>query len=496
MTKRFNRLFESVKHDLDKKTWDTYLSSNEELRVAVDLMRKIKTQFPDGEIYIVGGVPRDILMGNDVDDVDLATNISFEELSEFYELRNISKSESQPVYKINYNGQSLDLAQFREDSKGGVGRNSNISTIINSFEKDSERRDLTINSFGLNERGEIVDYQNGIEDLNNKIIRTVGDAKERFLEDATRILRVARFAAKMGFSIEAETRRSMIEMKHLLSNSELISNESISKEFYKAAKSGPSLRRFIEHLIDTNIINDVLPELMPMSGMWHDTKHHPEAKGNVLGHILECLSASPFKDPVINLAILFHDFGKATTQAYKSGSNGPSTFYGHEAAGVPIVSNIFDRLKFNELTSSDKRGILFAVEKHMLVHNLLSLNIKTLTKLINDPNWNILKSVSYADEASRGPSLFNKEEFLTKIKLAEEKVRALGDSETLRLKIKEIIDGTKLMEWFPKLKEDPKLIRPVLSKLQDFVLEQLNAGKVIDPNELWKMANEIINKNK
>lgn len=493
MTRKFNKLFEGIIHNIDSDVWNSAIADSDELSTAVRLMKEIKKRFPEGEIYIVGGVPRDILTGDDVDDVDLATNISFEELSEFYELKNISKSDSQPVYKINYGGFSLDLAQFRVDLGGAIGRNTNVSTLTNNFEADTKRRDLTINSFGLNEMGEIVDYQGGIEDLKNKIIKTVGVAHDRFMEDATRILRVARFAAKMGFDIESETKKTMVELRHILNDRRLISVESIAKEFYKASKSGPVLRRFVEHLLDTRIAHDIIPELTAMEDMWHDTEHHPEADGNVLGHILECLSVSPFKDPVVNLAILFHDFGKAVTQEFKNDDSKISSFHGHEGAGVSIVNSIFERLRFNELTSSDKACILNAVEKHMLIHNLPQLNIKTLTKLVNTPCWDVLTKVAYADEASRG-SKFDADTFYKKVKAAEANVAKLGDENTLRVKIKSIIDGGKLMEWFPELKENPKDIGTVLPQLQEYVLNKLNDNITPTETELLTLAKDILKK--
>lgn len=493
MTPNFNLLYESTIKNLSSDAWNDALQASEELRVSVELMRKLKEQFPHNDIFIVGGVPRDLIMGDNVDDVDLATNIPFKKLEERgYELRNISKSDSQPVYKINFKGYSLDLAQFRKDSKGAIGRNSNISTIVNDFKSDTDRRDLTINSLGLNELGEIVDYQNGLHDLENKIIRTVGKAHDRFMEDATRILRVARFAAKMGFKIEPSTREAMIQLKNILhTDSKFISSESIAKEFYKAAKTGPTLKRFIEHLLDTRIAHDILPELTAMEDMWHDTEHHPEADGNVLGHILECLQVSPFTNPVINLAVLFHDFGKAVTQELKQAGHKASRFHGHEGAGVPIVKAIFDRLKFNEISAQEKKCILNAVEKHMLIHNLTELNIKTLAKLVNDPCWNLLKSVAFCDEASR-TGKFNKKEFLNKISKAENQIKQLGDADTLRLKIKNIIDGSKLLEWFPELKSNPKNIGKILPILQDHALTRLNNGITPTDEELFELAQSLL----
>lgn len=261
--------------DFEEK-WAVAVGESEELQVALDLMKHIKAKC-QGEIYIVGGVPRDLLMGNPIDDVDLATNIPVEELEKHFELRNISKNDSQPVYTILWKGYNYDLAKFRTDS-GDIGRQSNVSSETDSFEKDSERRDLTINSFGLSEDGQIVDYQGGLEDLKNKIVRAVGDAKQRFLEDATRILRVFRFAAKMDFDIEENTKRAAIELKHLLQDPQSISQESISKEFYKAAKTGTTLVNFIKKLDEAGILEDILPELeiQKLKDYKHSHIHHPE----------------------------------------------------------------------------------------------------------------------------------------------------------------------------------------------------------------------------
>jgi hypothetical protein len=202
------------------------------------------------------------------------------------------------------------------------------------------------------------------------------------------------------------------------------------------------------------------------------------------------LSVSPFTDPVINLAILFHDFGKATTRGEKEGQ---STYHGHEEAGVPIVENIFKRLVFNDLSAEDKKNILQAVAKHMLVHNLDNLNIKTLSRLILDSSWNIVKSVAYCDEASRGLSHFNKKQFEEKIKRAEEKVSNLGgDSEDLRKRIKHYIDGGKLIQWYPELYQKPKL-GILLKKAQDHVLELLNSNQEPNDEEIKKYIDSVFN---
>jgi tRNA nucleotidyltransferase/poly(A) polymerase len=489
----FRKFFiETVNYNLEdfSDKWNQAIESSEELRIALELMGKIHKLFPSGEIYIVGGVPRDLLMGNEIDDVDMATNISFDDLSEHFELRNISKNDSQPVFTILYKNYAYDLAKFREDAQTEMGRQSNISTEVDSFETDTKRRDITINSFGLDYQGKIVDYQGGLKDLENKLIRAVGDAKSRFEEDATRILRVFRFAAKMDFDIEENTLNAAKQLKHLLLNPKLISQESISQEMFKASKSGRTLSNFLQKLEDAGILDDILPEFTQMTGFMHNPKHHPEGGSTVLGHIHECLKVSPYSDPVINLAVLFHDFGKATTRGEK---NGHSTYYGHESAGVPIVENIFKRLKFNHLSQNDKRNILMAVDKHMLVHKLPELNTKTLRKLIHDPSWDIVKAVGYCDEASRGPGLFNKDQFEAKIKQAEDKLSVIpGGGEELKKLIGQHINGNMLMTWFPHLVKDRKQIGIVLPKLQDYVADELLAGREPHENMILKRAKQMV----
>lgn len=464
--------------------WKHNLNKSAELLAAVNLMAEIKALFPEGEIYIVGGVPRDIVLGEKIDDVDLATNIPFNKLSKHFELRDISKNGSQPVHKINYRGFSLDLAQFRTDSKT-VGRANNVSTITDSFKSDSARRDLTINSLGIDENGNIFDFQGGIDDLNNKVIKTVGNAHERFLEDVTRILRVVRFAAKMNFKIEKKTQLAICEMKELLLDRSAISNESISKEFFKVAKSGPALGRFIDHLDELGILELILPEFTAFNGLLHNVEHHPEGGGTVRGHVLECLFVSESSDPVVNLGILFHDLGKAVTYEFVEGKH---TYHGHEGAGVPIVEGIFSRLVFCELSAKDKEAILFITDKHMMVHKLNELSVKTLNHLVNSPHWEVLKAVSFADEASRGAPLFDVMEFKDRIENAEAKIKALGDAQEIKNKIKVHISGHLLIEWFPAFGENNKLIGGILPKLQDHVLNLINEGEEVKEEKLKEIV--------
>lgn len=472
-----------------KELWEEAVSNSSELKESINLMEDIKSKF-NGDIYIVGGAARDILLGKSVQDVDLATNISFDILATQYEVRNISKNDSQPVYNIKWKDISYELAAFREDSNN-IGRHNNVASVTDSFEIDSKRRDITINSIGIDSNGELMDYQNGIDDLNNGIIRAVGDPIQRFKEDATRILRVFRFAAKLNFQIEENTLDAAKELKYLLLNRNAISFESIAREFYKSAKEGKTLKGFVEYLDHINILKDILPEFTAMKGMTHQQKYHPEGGSTVIGHILECLNVSPYNDPIINLSVLFHDFGKAVTKGEK---NGHSTYYGHEFAGVAIVEEIFKRLKFADVSHSDKKKILDSTANHMLVHNIESLKITTLTKLILNDSWENIKAVSFCDEASRGIPLFDKDIFEEKVRNAEEKVRNIASNvQELNQKVKVFIDGDKLLNWFPDLKKDPSIIKNVLEKVKQFIIIQLHQGNSPSEDQVKKYTKSIKN---
>jgi hypothetical protein len=228
----------------------------------------------------------------------------------------------------------------------------------------------------------------------------------------------------------------------------------------------------------------------------HNPDHNDPTKykihaGTVPDHIHAALKASPYNDPVINLAVLFHDFGKATTRGTKP--NGFSNYHAHEAAGVPIVEGIFKRLRFAKLGPDDKKNILAAVANHMYIHGLDKLSLKVLRRIIHNPAWETIKAVGYCDEASRGPGLFDKQKFFEKIERAEAKLNVIpGGGDELKKRISLIINGNMLMQWFPQFQQDRKQIGIYLPKLQDWVAEMLLNNKEVTEQMAFKKAKQII----
>ena len=459
-----------------------------EFKSALDLIGKLDDAFPGTQSLIVGGAVRDFLLDVPSHDVDIATNVPFSDLASLFELQDITKNtvHAQPVSIIVHEGIAFEIAQFRTDSVG-TSRKDNVATVAQTFEEDSARRDITINAMGIDRNLKVIDPQGGRLDLVNWRIACVGDPNVRFEEDATRILRVLRFAAKFDFIISPDTAIAIFNNRHRLLDRNQISPESIGKEIFKAASDGAQFARFIGLLDMFNISELILPEWTALRDFTHDPIHHPEGGSTVQGHILECLVQGNFKDPVTNLAIFFHDLGKATTRGVKD--NGHSSYHGHEKAGVPIAQAVFDRLRFNDLSAQDKADILNATERHMLIHSLREVTVRTLAKLVLNPGWTVLKQVGFADEASRGPDLFNVEEFTAKIGWAEERVKNIArNRDELRLRVKEHVDGNKLLEWFPELQNDRKLLAPLLEFLAEFILECIGQGETPSQEDIRTVA--------
>lgn len=313
---------------------------------------------------------------------------------------------------------------------------------VKSFSKDACRRDLTCNALGIDQDGVIYDYVGGIDDLKNKIIRTVGEPFKRFSEDALRLLRVGRFASKLGFKIEPNTLKAIEDLKHMI---EKVAPERIKDELFKAAAGGgQTLATYIEHLYSTGLLNIIIPELAGLGGMEHPQEYHPEAP-DVLGHILAALKVSPSKDPTVNMAILFHDIGKLTTQ----GKDGEKiTYHGHDNAGVEIFENIAKRLK---LSNEERDAIIFAIHYHMQIDNFPNMKKTKVVALRQSPYWPVLKQTMYADDMSRG-SKATPEKFKKDMDYVEDMSKKFGEKQNFEKRMSDLVNGRMIMGMIPNIK--------------------------------------------
>ena len=188
------------------------------------------------EAYIVGGAVRDIAMGDfDVHDIDIATNMPIDEIKDKFRTYEYGGGERHGTVIVHMGSFDYELTQFRTEGAYSDKRRPDSVEFVQSFEEDTKRRDFTINSMGIDSNGTFIDYHGGLSDIEHGILKTVGDAKERFDEDALRILRAIRFASRFGFTIDALTLQAMIDLAHTVTSTSI---ERIRDELVKTISYG------------------------------------------------------------------------------------------------------------------------------------------------------------------------------------------------------------------------------------------------------------------
>ncbi len=289
--------------------------------------------------YAVGGCVRDSLLGLTPQDWDICTSALPEETKQVFSgFHIIETGIRHGTVTVRVNHQSFEVTTFRKDGDYKDCRHPDTVEFVSDVEEDLFRRDFTVNAMAYHPEIGVVDCFGGQNDLFSKTIRCVGDAKVRFQEDALRILRGLRFAARYGFSIEAETQYAMNECQHLLS---LIARERISEEL-----KGLLVSDYLEEnlLNYKEIFAQFIPEFAPMFDMEQKNPHH---QYDVWEHTVKSVSCAD-KNLLVRLAVLFHDIGKP--QTFTVDHDGIGHFYSHAKVGEALCETILRRLKFDAKT--------------------------------------------------------------------------------------------------------------------------------------------------
>lgn len=443
--------------------WKDYTTGNDELKKALEVMKIIEDA--GYEALIVGGFVRDVILGISSSDIDIATNMKPDEIDKHFRSIDVGKSKEFGVNVILYKGFQFELAQYRADIYNSLegSRGAENVELVSSFKDDAARRDFTINSLGINFKGEVIDHHGGTGDLETKKITAVGDPKLRFTEDSIRMMRGVRAAAKLGFDIDPKTKETMQQMSQDIVKT---SPERIRDELMKmAGRSGSKFAKAIVMLDEVGILEVILPEITKLKEFKETPKYHPEAyehgEGRVFDHVLQALKQNKIKDPIINLSILMHDIGKGVTHQ-KIGDK--HTFRGHAEKSKDLIDSIAARLK---LSTKDKNSILFSAVNHMKLHKALDMKTTKIVKLVNDENWEVLKAVSYADDACR-VGLFDKKKFNEIIKNMEEIHNKWGDKVTNNTA--KIIDGNLVMKVTGL--RPSKEVGDIIKKVTDMVINR------------------------
>ncbi len=286
------------------------------------------------EAYVVGGCVRDFLRGVTPHDFDMATSATpAQVMALFAHLRVVPTGIAHGTVTVIADDYPMEITTFRVDGEYDDFRHPRQVKFTNLFREDCARRDFTVNAMGYSPATGVVDFFGGREDLKNRCIRAVGEPERRFTEDALRILRALRFAAVLGFTVEAETAAALRRLAPLLSH---VANERVYTEVVKML-CGCNAEAVLTAY--PTVVTEVFPELFATVGFDQHNRHHCH---DVYRHTVLTVSHVP-AEPVLRLAALLHDVGKPAT--YTVDFAGEGHFYGHAAQSTQLAEQALRRLR-------------------------------------------------------------------------------------------------------------------------------------------------------
>jgi len=333
------------------------------------------------EAYFVGGCVRDFILNQTSSDYDIVTSARPEEVMKLFP-RTVAIGAKFGVVAVIIDNHPFEVATFRSDDVYEDGRHPS-RIHYSTAREDVFRRDFTINGLLMDpDTGDIIDYVNGRFDIDNKIVRTIGNPGKRFREDYLRLLRAVRFAANLHFDLEPATQDAV---KREASNIRHISVERIREELNKILTRGGARRGF-ELMMQTDILQNILPEICRLKGVEQPPRFHPE--GDVWQHtlkMLELLPADGEREKNICLAwgTLLHDVGKALT---RSEDEKGVHFYGHVQQGEIIADTIMQRLKFSRM---QRETVVNLIRQHMVFMNVRKMRPGRLKRFLRMPDFDL-----------------------------------------------------------------------------------------------------------
>jgi len=363
------------------------------------------------EAYIVGGAVRDMLLGQEPSDYDIATSATplevKEALKDFKIIDTGIDHGTVTVYDKDSNS-SYEITTFRKDVSTD-GRNATVE-FTKELVEDLARRDFTINAIAYCPKtNRFIDPFGGIKDIDLKMIRTVGKAEDRFREDYLRMFRLARFSAQLGFLIEEKTMRGL-EVVAKDNFQSKISPERIKAEIDKGFIKA-ELPSVMIHILDyCGLLDHIIPELK----LAEDTEQNNYHSYNVYDHIMVALDSIPpgEKNRLLRYSVLFHDLGKV--QAYEKGEDGIIHFKGHEDYSTNIADRIMRFLKFSNY---ERDYVLNVVSNHMrhITLDTKPNKVRRFVKEIGEEFIPIYVSHKAADKIGKGKPEEYDEEYYDKL---------------------------------------------------------------------------------
>ncbi len=357
--------------------------------------------------YLVGGCVRDLLLGREPKDYDVATNATPEQVMKIFPETYAVGAQFGVVLVPGPQG-DVEVATFRSDIGYSDGRHPDEVRFSTDPREDVARRDFTINGMLLDPvSNEVLDFVGGRKDLDAKIIRTIGDPRQRFAEDKLRMLRAVRFAARFGYTIEPATFAAIEELADEL---QVVSRERVRDELTRMLTEGHARRAFLL-LDESGLLPEVLPEISAMKGVEQPPQFHPE--GDVFAHTLLLLENLPAPcSSALAWGALLHDVGKPATFRVAPDR---IRFDGHVEVGVKMAQEICRRLRFS---TDETEQVLALIDNHMRFGHATRMKESTLKKFLRMPHFDEHLALHRADcLASHGD--------LSTYEFAQEKLAAI-----------------------------------------------------------------------
>lgn len=354
---------------------------------ALDVLRKIRSA--GFEAYFAGGCVRDRILGIPPKDYDIVTNALPDQIGALFH-KTVMVGKAFGVVKVVLRDQDVEVATYRTEGRYLDGRHPEWVKFATARE-DVLRRDFTINGMLLDPiEDKVLDYVGGREDLRQRVIRTIGDPNARFEEDKLRMLRAARFACQLDFSVDV---RLIDAVRVRAEEITQVSFERIRDEL-KHILLTPRRSRGVQHLLDWGLLKPILPELCAMVGVAQPPEFHPE--GDVWVHTLLALDQLSSPGFVMALATLLHDVGKPATFSM-DGTR--IRFNGHDVKGEEMSREIGQRLK---LKNEEIERIAYLVGNHMKFKDVMQMRPSTLKRFLSHPYFEDLKTMCRADIMAAG----------------------------------------------------------------------------------------------
>lgn len=404
------------------------------------------------EAYAVGGCVRDSILGREPNDWDITTSAKPDETKRLF-ARTIDTGIKHGTVTVMLDKEGFEVTTYRIDGAYEDSRHPKEVTFTASLEEDLKRRDFTVNAMAYNERTGLVDIFDGLADIEQKMIRCVGNAEERFTEDALRMLRAVRFSAQLGYEIEEETKQAIRRLSPQLNR---ISAERIQAELVKLVISPHP--DYFRTAYETGITKQILPEFDICMETNQNNPHHCYTVGE---HILHAMQET-MPDKVLRLGMLFHDIGKP--QTLSTDDKGITHNKGHAELGEKMTKKILRRLKFDNDTI-DK------VSKIVLYHDqevgLTPSGVRRALNRMGEDIFVMLFEVQYADILAQSDYL--REEKLQKLTYKKEIYEGICQrKECLNLKDLAVTGSDLIALGIPAGRQ----IGEILNDLLDIVLEE------------------------